>query len=745
MADDRVAEFGRDPGRLKLFIGAAPGVGKTYTMLREAVGLAQRGIDVVVGYVDAHDREETLNQLDGLEVVPPKLLRVGHREFYEVDLDAIVARRPAVVVIDELAHTNTPGSLHQKRYEDVEYLLDHGLSVLSAVNVHHLEGIHQEAERITGVKVREVIPDSFVKRADEVTVIDVTPETLRQRLLDGEVFPPEQVPQALEHFFRLENLAGLRQLALRAVAEDVDERLEQSYARRRIPGPVGAREVILVTMSHPPRAAMLLARGRRMAERLNAELYALTVSDTAEDLLSDRDRKSLEQLHALADQYGAQWILEPLNDRRLSSVILAVADRLNVTQIVIGQPARGRPLQSLWTRGPVHHLLRELTYADLRIVGWKAEPEGVVTHSRRVGESDDARPRLAGHLTIYVGSAPGVGKTVRMLQDAHDWREKGIDVVAGLIESHGREATRREIGALPQIPLKRMRFGDRTYEELDTEAIVRRHPQVVLVDELAHTNVPGSTREKRYQDIVFLLSQGIDVVTAVNIQHLESLHDKVEHITGVKVRERVPDWFMKLADQVKLIDVTPETLQQRLVDGKIYAREKIEDALANFFQTSNLAALRELALLEVADDVDLRLRRADDGSPERILVCVNHRPHSERLIRRGWRLADRLRGELWVLMVLGSPKLTAEEEKDLERIRELADQLDARFMTRPGSGPQVGQTIAATAQELGVTQLVVGQPVPAHGIRGRLQVNPIDYVLAHVDFVDLHVVAQARR
>ncbi len=711
-------------------------------MLREAASLHQSDIDVVVGYVDTHGRPDTEHQLQGLDVIPPKSIYVGGREFYEVDLEALVARHPAVVVIDELAHANAPGSMFPKRYMDVEYLLDHGLSVLTAVNVHHLEGIHRDAEAITGIPVREVIPAHFVKRAQEVTVIDVTPETLRQRLLDGDVYPVNQVQHALNNFFRLENLSGLRELALRAVAEDVDERLEHSYARRRIPGPVGAREVILVSISHPARASMLLARGQRMAHRMKADLYALTVSNTPEDQLDARGRAGLDQLRALANQYGAEWILEPQNDRKLGPAILSAADRLNVTQIVIGQPARDRRWNTIFTPRPVHHLLRELTYADLRIVGWKVQ-EQVVTHSPQLEGSGAEQPHLPGRLTIYVGAAPGVGKTFRMLQDAHDWRERGVDVVVGLIDTHGREATRREIRDLPVIPLTRMRFGERLYEELDVEAIVARHPQVVLVDELAHSNVPGSTRDKRYQDIVYLLGQGIDVVTAVNIQHLESLHDKVAHITGVKVRERVPDWFMKLAHQIKLIDVASETLQQRLVDGKIYARDKIESALENFFQTANLAALRELALLEVADDVDLRLRHPVGDAPEKILVCVNLRPHAERLIRRGWRLADRLQGELWVLMV-ETPDATWGAQHDLKRIHELTDQLDARFFTRTSPVPQVGQTIAETAQELGITQLVVGQPVRPRTLRARVQMNPIDYVLSHVDFVDLYVVAHTR-
>lgn len=756
MVQDQTEVFGTKPGQLKVFIGAAPGVGKTYTMLREAVSLKERGIDVVIGYVEVHGRPETAAQIDGLEVLPRKRIVFQNRVFEEVDIEAICKRDPDVVVIDELAHTNAPGSMFPKRYMDVEYLLDQGISVLTAVNVQHIEGIHQEAEEITGVRIRELIPESFIKRADEVAVIDVTPETLRQRLRDGSIYPPDKVNQALQNFFRKPNLSALRELALRAVAEDVDDRLQRSYSRRKIPGPVGVREVIMVCISDYARAIKLLRRGRQMASRMKADLYALTVADTAENLLSEKQRQNLEKLKELAEQYGAEWVLEPLNDRQIGAVILETADRLNVTQIVIGQPVPVRKWKYAWKDNPVRYLLRNLRYTDLRIVGWKDVPYSQGRGARRRRTTRDTQrnhgehARSRGKLTIYIGAAPGVGKTYKMLQDAQDWKNRGWDVVIGLIETHGRQDTAAQIGDLEVIPKKRIEYEGRVYEELDVDAIIRRNPSIVLIDELAHTNVPGSPREKRYQDILYLLEHGINVVTAVNIQHVESLHDKVEHITGVRVRERIPDWFVKQAREIRLIDVTPETLQQRLIDGKIYSTDKIRWALDHFFQTANLAALRELALLEVADDVDQRM--TDDRSAhrhpqerERILVCVNYRPHSEKLIRRGWRIADRLNAELYVLVVLSGDTLNDQESRDLERIERLCEQFGARLIKRSPIKNHVGLTIVRTAEELQVSQLVAGQPVPPSNFIARLlRRNPIDYVLNHAEFVDLHIVAAQR-
>ena len=743
--------FGSEPGQLKLFIGAAPGVGKTYMMLREAASLKERGIDVVIGYVDVHDRPETQAQMAGLEVLPRKKIRFHNRVFEEVHLEAIVSRHPYVVVIDELAHTNAPGSTFPKRYMDVEYLLDQGISVLTAVNVQHIEGIHEEAEEITGIPVRERIPENFIKRANEVSVIDVTPETLRQRLRDGAIYPEDKVDQALQNFFRKSNLSGLRELALRVVAEDVDERLERSFSRNKIPGPVGAKEVIMVCVSHNARAVNLVQRGHRMAIRMKADLYVLTIRNTSEGLLSEKDRNNLDKLRDLAEEHEADMIIEPRNDRKLGAIIADVAVRLNVTQIVMGQPSPGRNWRSVWGDNPLRYLLRNLRYTDLRVVGWREPPSISANHTKTITSSSDGEAnKQRGRLIIYVGAAPGVGKTYKILQDAHDWRRRGRDVVIGLIETHGRAETAEQIGDLEIIPKKRMEVGGRVYEEMDVEAIIRRKPTYVLVDELAHTNVPGCAREKRYQDVQYILEQGINVVTAVNIQHLESLHDKVEHITGVKVRERIPDWFMKLSQEVKLIDVTLETLQQRLVEGKIYAKDKIQRALDNFFQTANLAALRELALLEVADDVDQRIHKARTkenghvGEMERILVCVNHRPHSEKLIRRGWRIADRLSAELWVLVVLGDEPLSPEDERDLMKIRRLSEQFDAQFLTKPAVNRNVGETIVKVAEELQVSQLVAGQPLPPRGVIARMKTNPIDYVLEHAEFVDLHIVGYER-
>lgn len=360
----------RKKGKLRLFIGAAPGVGKTYTMLREANALRERGIDIVIGYVEFHGRPDTAAQINGLEVIPCLKIEFQGRIFQEIDVQAVIARKPNVVVVDELAHTNVPGSMHSKRYLDVEYILDHGIDVLTAVNVQHIEGTHEDVKKLTGVKVREIIPRSFVKKANEIEVIDVTPETLRQRLRDGGIYPADKVNQALNNFFRLTNLSALRELALREVADDVDERLEQSYDRSKIPGPVGAKETILVCANYLERSDKLIEKGNRMAERMKAELMVLTIVDGREDDLSEKDKTRLSKLRSISQTYEARHIVESRNDRKIGEVIMDVAQKLNITQIVIGQPKASQKW-TFWRDNPVKYLMQHMKYVDLRIVGWK--------------------------------------------------------------------------------------------------------------------------------------------------------------------------------------------------------------------------------------------------------------------------------------------------------------------------------------------------------------------------------------
>ncbi|MEV6098006.1 sensor histidine kinase KdpD [Nocardia sp. NPDC051981] len=319
-----------------------------------------------------------------------------------------------------------------------------------------------------------------------------------------------------------------------------------------------------------------------------------------------------------------------------------------------------------------------------------------------------------GQLRIYLGAAPGVGKTFSMLAEAHRRLERGRDVVAAVVETHGRSKTAELLAGIERIPPKMIEYRGTTMPELDVDAVLRRHPAVVLVDELAHTNVPGSKHEKRWQDVQDLLNAGIDVVSTVNVQHLESLNDVVEQITGVVQRETVPDWVVRSADQVELVDITPEALRRRMSHGNVYTAEKVDAALRNYFRTGNLTALRELALLWLADQVDAALAkyRADHKitttweARERVVVAVTGGPESETIVRRASRIAAKSSAELIVVHIVRGDGLAGVSTQRLNRLRDLATSLDASLHTV--TGEDVPTALLDFARQVNATQLVLG-------------------------------------
>ncbi|MBB5786859.1 sensor histidine kinase [Jiangella mangrovi] len=327
-----------------------------------------------------------------------------------------------------------------------------------------------------------------------------------------------------------------------------------------------------------------------------------------------------------------------------------------------------------------------------------------------------------GQLRIYLGAAPGVGKTFAMLEEAHRRRGRGADVVVGFVEVHGRARTAEQIGDLEVVPRRTVHYRGGSFEEMDLDAVLRRKPEVALVDELAHTNVPGSRNAKRWQDIEELLDAGITVLSTVNIQHLESLNDVVERITGVPQRETVPDEVVRRADQVELTDMTPEALRRRMVHGNVYAKEKIDAALGNYFRVGNLTALRELALLWLADKVDDQLdryradHRIDDTweARERVVVALTGGPEGETLVRRAARIADRGKGaDLMAVHVSPSDGLVGADPTQLARQRLLVESLGGTF--HQVLGEDIPSALIEFARGVNATQLVLGA-----SRRGRL-------------------------
>jgi two-component system sensor histidine kinase KdpD len=331
----------KDRARLRIYIGAAPGVGKTYEMLQEAHALRARGLDVVIGYVETYGRRETEAQLKDLEIVPRRTVEHRRVTLEEMDVDAIIHRHPQICIVDELAHTNVPGSRHDKRYEDVLEILNAGIHVMTAVNIQHLETLNDAVARATGVRVRETIPDTFLDRADEVINVDVTVEELRNRLREGKIYRPEKVEQALSNFFRKGNLSTLRELALRAVADEVGEKAA-SYRAREGLEPALIPERVMVCMSSNALAPRVLRTGARIAGRLGSRWYAVYVAIPSErgDRINPRDAEALQQNIKLAETLGAT-VVRVKADKPADGLV-AFAQREGVTHVIFGQSARTR-------------------------------------------------------------------------------------------------------------------------------------------------------------------------------------------------------------------------------------------------------------------------------------------------------------------------------------------------------------------------------------------------------------------
>lgn len=330
----------------------------------------------------------------------------------------------------------------------------------------------------------------------------------------------------------------------------------------------------------------------------------------------------------------------------------------------------------------------------------------------RLKEGERAR------LRVYIGAAPGVGKTYQMLEEAHLLKKQGVDVVIAVIETHKRADTEAIVGDLERIPQHRIEYRDIVLEEMDVEAVIARQPEVAIVDELAHTNVPGSKNRKRFEDVLDLLAAGITVITAVNVQHIESLNDAVARTTGVRVRETIPDSFLQRADEVVNVDVSVDTLRTRLRQGKIYGVEKIEQSLNNFFRKGNLSALRELALRQVAEDQaakahDYREREGLEQAviPEKVMVCITSRGNAKKLLRVASRIAGRLAGD-WYSVYVETPREEPGriDPKDhvslLENVR-FSEELGAHFVKLKSA--RVADALIDFARREGITHVIFGQ------------------------------------
>jgi len=398
-------------GKLRIFVGAAPGVGKTYEMLQQARARKKDGYDVVVGVVETHGRKETEALLDGLEVLPRRRVEYKGQWLEEMDLDAIIGRHPQIVLVDELAHTNAPNSRHPKRYLDVEELLSCGIDVYTTVNIQHIESLNDVVAQITHVRVRETVPDSLFDRANAVELVDLTPDDLIQRLKEGKVYVPKQAERALEHFFSPANLTALRELALRRTADRVDEQLLTEMQARAISGPWAAGERILVCISEDPRAAGLVRYAKRLADRLHGAWVALYVESRRSLQLGEVERDRIADTLRLAESLGGEAVTIPSTDGSIADDVIGYAQANNVTQIVIGKSSRSRWFEILHG-SVVHDLVRRSGNISVHVIaGDTIAGEPIAQKTVRTAEAIDAldpRPYLIALAAVAVALIVGM-------------------------------------------------------------------------------------------------------------------------------------------------------------------------------------------------------------------------------------------------------------------------------------------------------------------------------------------------
>jgi two-component system, OmpR family, sensor histidine kinase KdpD len=606
-----LAELGYEP-RLTIYLASAPGAGKTHRILSDARFQMQSGRRVAIGWIETKGRPDLEELAAGITRIPPRIFATSAGSFEDFDLAAAIASDAETIVLDELAHANPEGAPHAKRWQDALALRAAGKSVLGALNILHLETVAPAAERIIGHPIREIVPISFLRDADGVIALDVSVAVLESRLRSGRIVRIDDVERAAMGLFKPQNLMLLRELLLRTV---------------------NALTVPVVSPAKTSTALVIVAG-------------------------SEDPKPYLRRISALADALDlaleVTFIgLEPPADvvdavRTAAGVIIDVPPHLLKGDLT---DVRGSfvsvPAGELATKILARPLDRDLYVVDplrlplSRSAGGARHPYGQTAGDLlRIGY---------GKLTIYLGSVAGSGKTYAMLDRAQTLMDEGVDVVAALIETHGRADTAAQgvgIEMLPRLP----------NGELDREAVLARRPGVVLIDELAHTNAPGSGCPKRYDDVIRILREGISVMTTLNVQHLEGLGDAVERLTGTHVRETLPDTILQVADDVIFIDVTPDVLRERLRQGKIYPSDRIEAALANFFRADNLAALRELTVRELMHAHGER-RAAPPFS--RIVLGVAARERDISLIERAARLAARLDIDLVVMHVAAPGKVLA--------------------------------------------------------------------------------------
>jgi NitT/TauT family transport system ATP-binding protein len=689
-------------GTLHLYLGAAPGSGKTFTMLRDGRALRDHGEDVVVGFAQARGRPRTAEAMHGLEIVPARQVHSGEaggppsRE--EMDLDAVRARKPAVVLVDDFGwHAAAIGALR-----------DAGIDVISTVDVRDLERTANEVRQITGQPAAATVPDAALAAADEIRFLDNSPEALRKRLGHGNIYPLGQAREALDGLFQTATLAALREIGLRVIAETLTA---PGSARRREPLDV------LVAVTAPAQADALIRHGARLARRGNARCTVLTLGPPAG---TRGDWTAAVQTPA--QNAGAAIIAR--EGRDTVAVIAQAVRETGARHLVMAAPPAG--LLDRWRPGLTGRLASELPDVHLHITAGEARPSGAAPEG---GDSLDRAPGGAGrqaHATVrvYLGYAPGCGVTSAMLEEAGRRRSRGTDVVVATVDCRGREGVTAALEGLEVI-------GDGT--SLDTGAVLARRPEVVCIDDLSAADPSG---ESRFAAARQLADAGITVVATV---HLGSLQDG-DGAAGDTLEEAA---VLALADEIELVDAPPSALTDRVKRGEIAPAGGAEHALQTDYSPETLGAKREQAFTIVAEHAERRLAAyrgsgatAGGDTHPRILGCAAPRPGMEPLIRRSAALAAQLAGDFLVAVVTPGPA-SADLDQVLAGYAALASQLGGQLTALQGSP---ADALAKFAHRHQVTEMVLARDPGAS--RHRL-LNELIHVAGDAE---VHVLpAQAAR
>ena len=705
-------------GKLKAYLGAMPGSGKTFAMLREGRDRRDGGEDVVIGFIETHGRARTAEAIGTLEVLPRITVDYRGTKLSEMDVEAVLARRPQIVLIDELAHTNAPGVRHHKRWEDIEEIRDAGIDVITTMNIQHLESVKDVVERITGITVHETVPDTVLDRADEVQFIDITPEALRKRMSHGNVYPPERVDMALRNFFRPGNLAALRELGLRLVAERVE------VERGGIQAPP---EDVLTAVSGGPSAEALIRRGVRQARRRRGFCTVVHVR-SIEDAASESGSEA--GWHRLAAELQTS-VVEP-RSHDIAATLVAVARERGCRHVVMGEPHL-RGFFAGMRRTVVDRVIEGLPDTDVHVIARYAaapyapqnrpDPDSLLRNMKE--------PRRRGGLRLYISYARGAGATTRMLDEARRRAGRGTDAVVGAVSGGGAS----RLGSLallggPGSPASR--------GVLDVEALLSRNPDVVAVDDLA-----GLTTTGRLVGHVLprIRAAGINVIGTV---HLSDLHSTVALMGALLNRPAdrpiLDDSSVDAADEVELVDVPPAELEERLRQGEIMPPVEAIKALQGEFRPEVLRALRETALRRVAEHCDRRLvaymSTARINEPwearPRVLVLVPPRPGQDAVIRRAAAHAARRDDALTAVSVRRRSR-SDDEKRLLGGYATLTHQLGGEFVTIDGN--DVAATVATYARGHRITEILVmrsGRNSSSKTLRRLIRL---------VADVDVHVVA----